>query len=228
MPDLRVAYAEWRDDPDLQQRWIRWVLDELLGSGTRSPRRPRRPVPPRRRARGDAARLLRRARPHPRRHPGGLLVHRLDAGTRLPAAPRRGWASSPIDRAAELARASGVRSRSSPTGRAGRSSGRARARAPGSAPGAASCGSRSRSHSRVRHAARRPAILLPPRRGGAGSAARGERRQTTGGRRPARRPGPPRGGTADRDARPRGPRAPRRAARRTRVAPRCTAARSQR
>jgi len=29
--DLRVAYAEWQDDPGLQHRWIRWVLDELLG-----------------------------------------------------------------------------------------------------------------------------------------------------------------------------------------------------
>src|SRR5690349_10533410 len=27
---LRVAYAEWRDDPSLQPRWVRWVLDELL------------------------------------------------------------------------------------------------------------------------------------------------------------------------------------------------------
>ncbi len=31
MGDLRVAYAEWQADPGLQRRWIRWVLDELLG-----------------------------------------------------------------------------------------------------------------------------------------------------------------------------------------------------
>src|SRR4051812_6379816 len=31
MRDLRVAHAEWQEDPGLQQRWIRWVLDELLG-----------------------------------------------------------------------------------------------------------------------------------------------------------------------------------------------------
>src|SRR5688500_3022830 len=29
--DLRVAYTEWHEDPGLQQRWVRWVLDELLG-----------------------------------------------------------------------------------------------------------------------------------------------------------------------------------------------------
>src|SRR5436305_13969724 len=31
--DLRVAYAEWQNDPGLQRRWIRWVLEELLGLG---------------------------------------------------------------------------------------------------------------------------------------------------------------------------------------------------
>ena len=31
MADLRLAHAEWRDDPDLQQRWVRWVLDAVLG-----------------------------------------------------------------------------------------------------------------------------------------------------------------------------------------------------
>ena len=29
--DLRVAYAEWQSDAGLQRRWVRWVLDELLG-----------------------------------------------------------------------------------------------------------------------------------------------------------------------------------------------------
>src|SRR3954469_11102542 len=29
--DLRMAYDEWRDEPSLQHRWVRWVLDELLG-----------------------------------------------------------------------------------------------------------------------------------------------------------------------------------------------------
>jgi hypothetical protein len=30
LPDLRVAFAEWRQDHRLQQRWVRWVLDEIL------------------------------------------------------------------------------------------------------------------------------------------------------------------------------------------------------
>ena len=30
LPDVRVAHAEWRHDHHLQQRWVRWVLDEIL------------------------------------------------------------------------------------------------------------------------------------------------------------------------------------------------------
>jgi hypothetical protein len=30
LPELRIAYAEWQDDPGLRRRWVRWVLDELL------------------------------------------------------------------------------------------------------------------------------------------------------------------------------------------------------
>jgi len=30
LSNLRVAYAEWQEDPSLRRRWIRWVLDELL------------------------------------------------------------------------------------------------------------------------------------------------------------------------------------------------------
>jgi hypothetical protein len=29
--DLRLAYAEWQADRGLRARWVRWVLDELLG-----------------------------------------------------------------------------------------------------------------------------------------------------------------------------------------------------
>ena len=29
--DLRIAHAEWQADPALQQRWVRWVVDEVLG-----------------------------------------------------------------------------------------------------------------------------------------------------------------------------------------------------
>ena len=31
LADLRVAYSEWRDNESLAERWVRWVLDELLG-----------------------------------------------------------------------------------------------------------------------------------------------------------------------------------------------------
>src|SRR5215210_4017365 len=30
LADLRIAYAEWQENPDLQTRWVKWVLQELL------------------------------------------------------------------------------------------------------------------------------------------------------------------------------------------------------
>ena len=71
MPDLRVAYAEWRDDPGLQQRWIRWVLDELLGLRDATAEATEADPSHRVAEHGVTLRaLLRRARPHPRRRPG--------------------------------------------------------------------------------------------------------------------------------------------------------------
>ena len=67
------------------------------------------PIAPRRRARRHAAPDVRRARPHPRRQPAVLLVHASPTGTALDRPlPGEAWAASPIDRAAELARASDV------------------------------------------------------------------------------------------------------------------------
>ena len=108
--DLRVAYAEWQDDPGLQQRWIRWVLDELLGlrdavsDGTEADPSHRLP---------EHAVTLRPShvvRDHTRDGaPAVLLVHRVEPGTALDRPiPGQTWAASPIDRAAELARASNV------------------------------------------------------------------------------------------------------------------------
>src|SRR5690349_11241012 len=31
--ELRIAYDEWRADPSLLHRWVRWVLGELLELG---------------------------------------------------------------------------------------------------------------------------------------------------------------------------------------------------
>ena len=108
--DLRIAHAEWRQDPDLQQRWVRWVLDEVLGlrdaveaaSGTSLEHRVAE--------HGVTLRADYVVRDHSREgDPAVLLVHRIREGTALDRAlPGEAWAASPIDRAAELARASKV------------------------------------------------------------------------------------------------------------------------
>jgi hypothetical protein len=110
MPDLRVAYAEWRDDPDLQQRWIRWVLDELLGLRDATAEATEADPSHRVAEHGVTLRPSYVVRDHTRDGtPPVLLVHRFDAGVRLGRpVPGEAWAASPIDRAAELARASGV------------------------------------------------------------------------------------------------------------------------
>ncbi|MGI8429698.1 MAG: Eco57I restriction-modification methylase domain-containing protein [Solirubrobacteraceae bacterium] len=110
LPDLRVAYAEWRQDPGLQQRFIRWVLEELLELGgavcEATDADPLHHV-------SEQAVTLRPSyvvRDRTRDGaPAVLLVHRVAAGTALDRPiPGESWAASPIDRAALLARASGV------------------------------------------------------------------------------------------------------------------------
>ena len=108
--DLRIAYAEWQDDHGLQQRWIRWVLDELLGlrdavtdatDADPSHRLPEHAI---------TLRPSHVVRDHTRDGaPAVLLVHRVERGTALDRPiPGQAWAASPIDRAAELARASNI------------------------------------------------------------------------------------------------------------------------
>jgi hypothetical protein len=110
MSDLRIAHSEWRQDSGLQRRWVRWVLDGLLGlrdaveeANESSPAhlvaeqgvtlRPSYVV----RDRTGAG------------EPAVLLVHEVDFDVALDRPLRdQAWAASPIDRAAELARASGV------------------------------------------------------------------------------------------------------------------------
>ncbi|HWT94814.1 MAG TPA: type IIL restriction-modification enzyme MmeI [Solirubrobacteraceae bacterium] len=107
---LRLAHAEWRADPTLRLRWIRWVLDAVLELG-------------------DAVQDATDADPshHVAEHgvkvrptyvvrdrgrdgePPVMLVHAVPSGVPLDR-PVAGdvWSASPIDRAAELARASRV------------------------------------------------------------------------------------------------------------------------
>ena len=107
MPDLRVAYAEWLNDPRLHQRWIAWVLTDLLGLGDAvteaqdSDPTYRQPV-------HDV--LLRPSYSVRDRTTAGdpvvLLVHTYPPGTPLDRPLRSdAWVASPLDRAAELARA---------------------------------------------------------------------------------------------------------------------------
>ncbi|MEJ7786168.1 MAG: type IIL restriction-modification enzyme MmeI [Solirubrobacteraceae bacterium] len=110
MGDLRVAHAEWREDPGLQQRWVRWVLDDLLE--LRDAVTEATDADPTHRVAEHNVTL----RPSyvvrdgsVDGNPAVLLIHRVDTGVALNRAiPGDAWAASPIDRAAELARASGV------------------------------------------------------------------------------------------------------------------------
>ncbi len=110
LPGLRIAHAEWRDDPGLQQRWVRWVLDELLG--LRGSVADATEADPSHRVAEHALTLTPSyvVRDHTQNGSRAvLLVHRVEAGTALDRPlPGHSWAASPIDRAAELARASKV------------------------------------------------------------------------------------------------------------------------
>lgn len=107
---LRVAHAEWREDPSLQRRWIMWVLEEVLELGDAvseaSDADPSHRVP----EHGVTLRPSLVVRDRTRDgDPTILLVHVVAHGTPFdrPIAGER-WAASPIDRAADLARASEV------------------------------------------------------------------------------------------------------------------------
>lgn len=110
LADLRVAYAEWRGDRRLEQRWVRWVLDELLG--LRDATRDATDADPSHRVteHGVTLRPSYVVRDHSQDgDPVVLLVHRHPHGTPLDR-PISGdpWAASPLDRAAELARATEI------------------------------------------------------------------------------------------------------------------------
>jgi hypothetical protein len=107
---LRVAYAEWRAEPELGPRWVRWVLDELLGLrdavSDATDADPSHAVP-------EHATVIRPS--HVVRdlsaegRPAVLLVHEYPTDTALGRPlPGAAWSASPVDRAAELARASDV------------------------------------------------------------------------------------------------------------------------
>ncbi|WP_249019144.1 Eco57I restriction-modification methylase domain-containing protein [Conexibacter sp. S30A1] len=107
--DLRLAYAEWQHDRRLQQRWIMWVLTELLDL-REAVSEPADTDPAYRVPVQD---VLLRASYVVRDHaapddPVVLLVHSYPHGTPLHRPLRAdAWAASPLDRAAELARATG-------------------------------------------------------------------------------------------------------------------------
>ena len=104
--DLRLAYAEWRADPGLCARWIRWVLEELLE--LRGAVAAATEADPSHRVAEHGVTL----RPDYVVRDGDtavLLVGIVEPGAPFErAASRAAWAAGPIDRAAELARASGV------------------------------------------------------------------------------------------------------------------------
>ncbi|PZS07776.1 MAG: restriction endonuclease [Solirubrobacterales bacterium] len=110
LPDLRVAYAEWRQEPGLQPRFIRWVLQELLE--LRGAVCEATDADPLHHVSEQAVTLRPSYVVRDRTRDGApavLLVHRVAARTALDRPiPGQSWAASPIDRAAALARASGV------------------------------------------------------------------------------------------------------------------------
>jgi hypothetical protein len=107
---LKLAYDEWRDAPELQARWVRWVLDEILE--LRDAIREATDADPSHRVaeHGVTLRPSFVVRDHGREgRPPVLLVRTHPEGTRLDRPiPGEAWAASPIDRAAELAKATGT------------------------------------------------------------------------------------------------------------------------
>lgn len=106
MPELRIAHAEWLADPGLQSRWVRFVLDDVLGLA-HATHEAADADPSHRIAEHDVT--LRATHVVADAGKAVLLVHQLPPGTPLdrPLAGD-GWTASPLDRAAELARASEI------------------------------------------------------------------------------------------------------------------------
>ena len=110
LADLRVAYTEWRADESLQQRWVRWVLDELLGLRDATAEATDQDRSHRVAEHGVTLRATYVVRDRSQDgDPAVLLVHRYPPGTPLDR-PLTGeaWAAGPLDRAAELARATEI------------------------------------------------------------------------------------------------------------------------
>jgi type I restriction-modification system DNA methylase subunit len=107
---LRLVYDEWRGEPTLQSRWIVWVLRDLLelGDGVSEAR----PDDPRHRVAEHGVTVSPSFVVRDRTgdgEPAVMLVHVHPNDTDLDR-PLRGdaWVASPIDRACELARSSGI------------------------------------------------------------------------------------------------------------------------
>ncbi len=106
MPELRMAHTEWLDDPGLQGRWVRFVLDHVLGLAHATHDATDADPSHRIAEHGVALRPT-----HVVADAGKpvLLVHELPPGAPLHIPlGGDGWTASPLDRAAELARASAV------------------------------------------------------------------------------------------------------------------------
>jgi hypothetical protein len=103
---LRIALAEVRDDPGLQRRWIAWVLDEVLGLQGRVAAATDNDPSHRVAEHGVTLRpdFILRDSGEP-----VLLIQVVDRNTPLHRAPAgTTYKASPVDRAAELARGTGV------------------------------------------------------------------------------------------------------------------------
>lgn len=107
---LKLAYDEWRDAPELQSRWVRWVLDEVLELRDAVSEATEADPSHRVAEHGVTLRPSFVVRDHGRDgQPPVLLVRTYPEGTRLDRPiPGEAWAASPIDRAAELAKATGT------------------------------------------------------------------------------------------------------------------------
>lgn len=108
--DLRIAYAEWHENQDLQSRWVKWILEELLELGEAVTEATEADASHRVAEHNVTLRPTFVVRDGSReQNPAVLLVHAVASGTSLTRpASSDAWSASPIDRAVELARASSV------------------------------------------------------------------------------------------------------------------------